>query len=112
MANTIPDFVSGDTITINIVFLNAAMTAFDSTGITLYLTLKKNTELPDAKAVFERKYHPTGTNWTLVLSPSDTGAIAGGAYFLEIRLEGAAGNVTSALEQVINVTTPVRRALV
>ncbi len=112
MINTIPDFVSGDTVTINISFLDSAQVAFNSTGLTLYLTLKRNTALPDAKAAFERKYYPTGTNWTLVLSSADTGAIREAAYFLEIRMENAAGVVTSALEQTINVTTPVRRNLV
>lgn len=112
MINTIPDFVSGDTVTINISFLDAAQVAFDSTGLTLYLTLKRNTALPDAKAAFERTYSPIGTSWTLVLSSADTGAIQEAAYFLEIRMENAAGVVTSALEQTINVTTPVRRNLV
>jgi hypothetical protein len=81
----------------------------DITGSTMFFTVKTNISDPDSSAIISKTWNPTtftdpGTGITydttrgmtlLSLLPSDTGSLAAGTYYWNIRMKSAGGSISS-----------------
>lgn len=107
----------GDSKTWNLTFTDAAGTAIDITGYTIFFTVKKKNsytnDTVDTDAIVQKNItvhtNPTGGISQLTLQPSDTNTIVPAIYVYDMQLKDSGGTILTFIKGLFTITADVTR---